>query len=265
MIDLADLRRDKFKRLTNQELGHGLLREGDDFLSRAVWHANLQSLELKLKGHRLVKRSIASTGPSIKLPKRCSTHKVGKRIGGAVYVHRDYERVLGAAMAAAKSKLRANYRYTVVKHNETNGNFSFIDCPDFDTADEPSTGDYAVVKSDGTIKLHAALPDPYIYHHKWLFVAADYAGFDVAESVERSIAWLSLPDVNKSLIGRASYWNTEVVPRLTAAAEDQWLRSDEIRRRLKLTTCELAHLRDAGGLPFKKLGNAYLYRLPSAG
>lgn len=50
----------------------------------------------------------------------------------------------------------------------------------------------------------------------------------------------------EKVIRRASYWNGEVVPRLAEATADQWLRRDEIRRRLKLTTCELAHLRDAG-------------------
>jgi len=33
--------------------------------------------------------------------------------------------------------------------------------------------------------------DPLIYHDKWLFVADDYAGFDVAASKRRSAAWLA--------------------------------------------------------------------------
>ena len=56
--------------------------------------------------------------------------------------------------------------------------------------------------------------DPYIYHHKWLFVADDYDGFDVEESKSRSDAWLALPQVDKSRIGRACYWHTHVVRRL---------------------------------------------------
>lgn len=39
----------------------------------------------------------------------------------------------------------------------------------------------------------------------------------------------------------------------------QWLTSAEVRRRLKISTCELAHLRNNGQLKFKKQGNAYLY------
>ena len=142
-----------------------------------------------------------------------------------------------------------------------NGNFSFIHCPDFDTAEEPSTGNYAVVNTDGSIKSHDALVDPYIDHHKWLFVAEDYQGFDVTKSQERSVAWMSLDGIDKSLIGKASYWNREVVPRLIESPDEGWLRSEEVRRRLKLSTCELAHMRDAGHIRFKKIGNAYFYRV----
>ncbi len=41
---------------------------------------------------------------------------------------------------------------------------------------------------------------------------------------------------------------------------ERWLKSGEVRKELKVSTCELAHLRNAGKLPFKKQGNAYLYR-----
>ncbi len=49
----------------------------------------------------------------------------------------------------------------------------------------------------------------------------------------------------------------------TAEPKDQgrWVRSDEARKLLKLSTCDLAHAREAGKIPFKKSGNAYLYRV----
>ena len=53
-----------------------------------------------------------------------------------------------------------------------------------------------------------------IYHHKWLFVDDDYKGFNVEESKRRLAAWLVLPDVNKSRIGRRNSWQTHVVSRL---------------------------------------------------
>jgi len=148
------------------------------------------------------------------LPQRCTQYGVGKRIGGAVYLHRQYEQVLGPVLDVAKALLPAGFQYTVVKHNEQNGNVSFVHCPDFDTAHERATGEFAVVRQDGSISLHASLADPYIYHHKWLFVRDDYGGFDLAASQSRSLAWMSLSDVDKSLIGKASYWNRHVVPRL---------------------------------------------------
>ena len=217
MLDAEDSQRAKFERLTKQEIKHGLLHEGEDFLPRSVWQGNLQLLGFEHRGHRLLKKSEESSKPKVALPRRCPKYGVGKRIGGAVYVHRQYENALGEAMKAAKSKLPSEFEYTVIKHNEMNGNFSFIHCPEFDTAEEPSTGVYAVVKSDGTTKLHDALADPYIYHHKWLFVAEDYQGFDVAQSQQRSIAWMSLDNVDKSRIGRASYWKQTVLPLLRKA------------------------------------------------
>ncbi len=52
----------------------------------------------------------------------------------------------------------------------------------------------------------------------------------------------------------------------TAEPKDQgrWVRSDEARKLLKLSTCDLAHAREAGRIPFKKSGNAYLYRIDGA-
>ena len=164
-------------------------------------------------------------------------------------------------MIEARALLPRGFEYTVVKHNETNGNYSFIHCPDFDTSPEPATGNYAVVKTDGNVQLRPALADPFIYHHKWLFVDDAYQGFDVEESKSRSSEWMALPDVDKSLIGRASYWNKEVVPRLNQITAESWLRSEEVRKRFGWTTCELAHQRDAGNIPFKKVGNAFLYRI----
>ena len=40
--------------------------------------------------------------------------------------------------------------------------------------------------------------------------------------------------------------------------DSNWLKSGEIRKKLKLSTCELAHLREAGKLLYRKKGDAYL-------
>ena len=40
-----------------------------------------------------------------------------------------------------------------------------------------------------------------------------------------------------------------------------WLTSKETQKLLKISGCELMHLRASGKLKFKKLGNAYYYRV----
>ncbi len=152
------------------------------------------------------------------MPIRSRRYGVGKEIGGAVYVHRQYEDRLGPAVIWAKRWLPADFTYDVVKYNRRTETVSFIQCPGFDVEPEPRLGSVVLVHADGTLQRRAAPRDPLIYHHKWLFVADDYLGFDVQESQHRSAAWLALPDVDKSRIGRRSYWEAHVVPRLVSEA-----------------------------------------------
>ncbi len=39
----------------------------------------------------------------------------------------------------------------------------------------------------------------------------------------------------------------------------QWLSSKETQRALKITGCQLMHLRESGKLQFKKVGRSYFY------
>jgi hypothetical protein len=143
---------------------------------------------------------------------------VGKQIGGAVYVHRRYESVFGSAVEEAKKYLPPDFDYAVVKHNLANGAVSFVQVADFDAAAEPTVGTVIVVKSDGSCRTINPPADPYIYHHKWLFVRDDYDGFDVDESRSRSAAWLRLPDVDKRRIGKRSYWMKHVASRIRSTS-----------------------------------------------
>ena len=145
---------------------------------------------------------------------RSKKYAVGKEIGGAIYVHRQYEGVLGKVVANAKAHLPDDFEYTVVKYSEQTGLVSFIDSPDFDAAPEPIVGDSIAIRTDGSISLRKQLTDPHIYHHKWLFVADDYEGFDVEQSRKRSLAWTSLSDVDRRRIGRRGYWTKHVASRL---------------------------------------------------
>ena len=44
-----------------------------------------------------------------------------------------------------------------------------------------------------------------------------------------------------------------------SAKPTAWLSSQEARKQLRISSCELMHLREAGKLRFKKQGNAFLY------
>ena len=154
------------------------------------------------------------------LPTRSRRYGVGKEIGYATYVHREYEHLLGDTVAWAKRHLPEHFSYTVVKLNGRTDAVSFIDCPGFDCEDEPVITAIIVVSADATVQRRSLPADPYIYHHKWLFVADDYLGFDVAASKERSRQWIGLGGVDRSRIGRLSYWQEVVVPRLDERGED---------------------------------------------
>ncbi|WP_169338558.1 hypothetical protein [Rheinheimera baltica] len=43
---------------------------------------------------------------------------------------------------------------------------------------------------------------------------------------------------------------------------ENWLTSNEAKKVLKVSSCELMHLRVVGKLPYKKQGNAYFYQIP---
>ena len=163
--------------------------------------------------------SDSDTDRPAELPARSRRFGVGKEIGYAVYVHRQYEDLLGATVEWAKRHLPEHYDYTVVKLNQRNDSVSFIHCPEFDIEHEPAIAAIIVVSADGTAQRRTTPSDPYIYHHKWLFVADDYEGFDVADSIARSQRWISLGSVDRSRIGRKSFWEEHVVPRLKQTSD----------------------------------------------
>ena len=158
--------------------------------------------------------------PEAKLEKRHSKYGVGKRMGPDVYMHKTYLKDLPADVRKTieTAKLPENFSYEIIKYNEKTGQVSLIESPDWNEISEPTTGDSFIIKPDGTTKLHKAPSDPVkrmVYHHKWLFVKDDYAGFDVAESRMRSRIWKALPNVDVRRIGQRQYWETQVIPRMT--------------------------------------------------
>jgi hypothetical protein len=148
------------------------------------------------------------------MPKRSGKDGIGKDIGGAVYLHRHYEDRLGTVLTEARKKIPTDFEYQVVKYNYRSETVSFIQCLDFDVAPEPTVGQIILVSHDGLVRRRQQPRNPEIYHHKWLFVADDYEGFNVEESKRRSLRWLRLKDIDHRRIGRRSYWEQIVLPRL---------------------------------------------------
>jgi len=200
----------------------------------------------------------------VRLPKRSTRFGVGKEIGGAVYVHRSYMDALPEIAAKCLGFLDDETEYAVVKYAEKAETVSFIQSPNFDIASEPEVGDLITVTFGGKTTRRKRLSDPYIYHHKWLFVKDEYTGFDVEESRQRSLTWLAIEGIDKKRIGRQSYWDQHVVPRIESS-DVEWLSSREAAVRLNLSDCELSHLRNAGKLKFKKRGNAFFYGVSLSG
>lgn len=144
---------------------------------------------------------------------------VGKDIGGEIYLHRDYEHLVPdqEALAKAKHTLATNhpdFKYNTLKFDK-NGNHTFFHSPDFDTAHEPTAGNYVRVSGD-TTKTGSTSN---ILHHKWLWVNDDYKGFDVNASMNRSKKWLALPNIEFSRIGNKKVWDNEYAPKIEQTNE----------------------------------------------
>lgn len=213
--------RSKYERLSRQEIKQGLIETASDIHTQRQWQERLNSCGCTHRGHRLV--NVHDSDPKAdgnkSLPKRSKLYGVGKEIGGNVYVHREYASVLGNAVVVAREFVPVEFDFSVIKLNTSTKAVTFISSPDFDSADEPIVSRFILVRADGTTLDRKQLDDPYIYHHKWLMVMDDYRGFDVERSKQRSLKWLALNNVDKSRIGRKSYWEKYVIPRLGEAPD----------------------------------------------
>lgn len=135
-----------------------------------------------------------------------------KKMGYTYYVHRSAVSDLPLEGQQAVEKtirlLPQNFDYAVIKYDAKTGNVSYVCSPDWDTAHEPLVGDsLCFVGATGAVKLIKSKGQ--IYHHKWQFVQADYVGFDVEASKERSRQWEEVVPATravKSRIGYQKYW-----------------------------------------------------------
>lgn len=161
--------------------------------------------------------SLLRQAANLGVPMRDRRLGVGKRMGTAVWLHGRYRHLLPAdAVCRGERAVPNGFLWNVVKLDDATGNVSFIHYPDFDSADEPVTGDAWVCRPDGGCRLVRGLADPWILHHRWLAVADGYGGFDVPSAIRRSIAWKSAFGRDAGLssrIGRRSVWIAECARR----------------------------------------------------
>ena len=140
-----------------------------------------------------------------------SGYKIGKVIGGNVYVHKQYENQFPKdELISAKSKLPEDFVYHVVKYNPKTKSFTFFRVDDFNTNPEPIIDEYVTVKPDSN-EVKIVSDGKHIYHHVWQWVTDDYKYFDVEKSKQRSLKWYSNKDIDKSRIGLTHQWKEVVV------------------------------------------------------
>ena len=139
---------------------------------------------------------------------------VGKLIGGNLYLHRNYVEDLSPDLvnkvAQAEQSLDG-FKYNALKIGLQNNNVTFINSANFDTAPEPTVGDFVVVDLDADTEKSGK--SNAIWHHKWLWVKDDYRGFDVDDSFERSEKYLKM-DIDFSKIGNKKFWEDNYATRI---------------------------------------------------
>jgi hypothetical protein len=153
--------------------------------------------------------------------------QVGKTIGKHIWIHQQYHHVLPVNISDYLAHIPDDHPFDILLFDRKTQSLSFIQCPDFDVDNEPAAGDVFKITPDNigqpchtfSVKiLRASKTNPRIYHHKWLFVQDDYAGFDVAQAQRRSALWQNKIEHTQAIIsriGHRQFWH-------------QWLKDNEI-------------------------------------
>ncbi len=165
-------------------------------------------------------------------------HGVGKVLGRNKWVHAsalpllsgDEQALINKALAALKREkgITINFaRDVIIKINPVanGGSVTFCHSPDWTVASEPACGQMVGVSYLDTpapkFRVTSPAADPYIYHHKWMFVADNYRGFSVEQAKRWSETWENHPVVRalaadpsehfRLRIGKQEYWKTKVL------------------------------------------------------
>lgn len=146
---------------------------------------------------------------------RSSKLGIGKQMGDYVWIHKSYAHVLKKYVDDLPLDEINISSYDIIRFNLKTYETSFIQCNDFNNEDEPEillsltyrhiNGEYVFYSK----KCFKNRDNKQIYHHKWMFVSDDFAGFDVSKSKERSLLWKRKLGNNKTIsskIGYSKFW-----------------------------------------------------------
>ena len=154
---------------------------------------------------------------------------IGKKVGSAIYVHRDYIQEMiydhGLIDHALYEKacfkgLIAYRNWDILKWDKNKGTFSFIYCPMFDEHNEPEVLHVKTVNLLTRKITNRSFEDsknPPIYHHKWLMVGEDHNKFNLSSAKKRSERIeevIKQHRIDKKKIGFKKYWEEVVLPLL---------------------------------------------------
>lgn len=120
---------------------------------------------------------------------RSRTYGVGKQMGWKVYVHKKYfHRVIDPdTFLKAGNMLPYGFTFNCIMVDRKRNTIRFDEAADFDTAREPSPGDFIEINLN-TMEMKRGHSNM-IWHHKWMWVDDDYDGFNVEESYQWSRLW----------------------------------------------------------------------------
>lgn len=140
-------------------------------------------------------------------------NNVGKQVGSSLYVHKLYADEIIPKNILQKAeeilaKSNPNFNYNTIMFDPKRKIIRFDEAPDFDTAPEPTVGNYITIFINDDNSSPRKGNSNNIWHHKWLWVKDDYKGFDVDKSKKWSRQWLS--KLNEPAKGTKIHWQTQL-------------------------------------------------------
>lgn len=136
-------------------------------------------------------------------------------IGSKIYFHKDYAlNILPINIFwyvyDIIDEYFSDFTYNCMCYDVKNHTLRFDEAPDFNTAREPHPGKILTLDLNSfhkTLQCKITYSDM-IWHHKWLWVASDYEGFNVYQAYDWSKTWLSCITHPS---GSLRKWNEELI------------------------------------------------------